>query len=153
MADERKRLVVEADYAAALGIALFAFATLELEATWCCEQMQVGSLDALEERTAGRVADTLVHLVRALPPSADRDRLLKSSQRFQSLVEVRNALFHARPMGLGETNVLSRNGDPWTVAEITHAADQFARCAESLNASLHYYLAPMKSEVEIGSQG
>ena len=147
MADERNRLVVEADYAAALGMALFAFATLELGATWCCEQMEAGSLKELEERTAGRVADTLVHLVRELPPSADRDWLLKSSQRFQSLVQVRNALFHARPMGHGNTNVLSRDGDPWTVPEITNAADQFARCAESLNASLHSYLVPLNSRV------
>lgn len=150
MADERKRLVVEADYAAALGIALYAFATLELEATLCCEQMEAGSMEALEERTAGRVADTLVHLVRALEPSAERDQLLASSQRFRSLVQVRNALFHARPMALGDTNVLSRNGDPWTVAEITNAADQFARCAQSLNGSLHQYLAPMKSDLTEG---
>jgi hypothetical protein len=142
MPDERERLVVEPDYAAALGMALFAFAMLESQATWCCELMHPGSLDALEGRTAGRVADTLVHLAGNLPASPDGERLRNASQRFEELVQVRNALFHAKPMAVGETNVLSRNGDPWTLNEINNAADQFARCGETLNALLHSYLAP-----------
>jgi hypothetical protein len=146
MADERKRLVVEPAYAASLGVALFAFAMLEAEATWCCELMQAGSLDELEDRTAGRVADTLVRLVKSLPPSKDRDRLRTASDRFQELVRVRNALFHSKPMGLGKTNVLSRNGDGWTIGEIDNAADQFARCGEVLDAHLHSYLVPLKEQ-------
>ena len=80
-----------------IGIALFAFATLKLEATWCCEQMQPGSLDALEERRAGSVADTLTQVAQGLPSSGGRDGLVSASQRFQSLVKVRNSLFYARP--------------------------------------------------------
>ena len=140
MPNERQKLLVDAEYAAALGIALFAFATLELAATWCCEQMQPGGLDALEERTADRVADTLTHLARGLPSARGRDELVSASQRFQSLVQVRNSLFHARPMRVGATNVLARSGDPWTLSEITNAADQFTQCGEALNASLGSYL-------------
>jgi hypothetical protein len=146
MADDRKRLVVEPAYAASLGIALFAFAMLEFEATWCCEQMHPGSLEELEERTAGRVADTLVRLVKTLPPSPDGDRLRSASARFQELVRVRNSLFHSRPMSIDDTNVLSRNGDEWTIDEINNAADQFVRCGEALNASLHSYLGPLSKQ-------
>jgi hypothetical protein len=146
MADERKKLLVEPAYAASLGLALFAFAMLESEATWCCELMQEGSLNELEDRTAGRVADTLVRLVKLLPPSTDCDRLRTASYRFQELVRVRNALFHSKPMGVGKTNVLSRNGDGWTIDEIDNAADQFAKCGEVLSAHLHSYLVPLKAQ-------
>ena len=144
MADERLTLVVEADYAAALGMALFAFATLESEAIWCCEQIEIGSIRDLDDRTAGNVAERLANLLRTLAPSPDRERLSAAAARFQALVKTRNLLFHSKPVGLGQTNVLSRRGDPWTLSEINDAADSFAKCAEVLNSLLNSYLTPLK---------
>lgn len=144
MADERLKLVVDPAYSAALGMVLFSFAMLESQAIWCCEQIQPGSIEALDDRTAGNVADRLVKLIQLLPASPDRDRLVGAAARFRSLVTMRNSLFHAKPIGIGKTNILSRKGDPWRLDEISDAADLFAKCSETLSALLHSYLAPLK---------
>jgi hypothetical protein len=70
MPDERLRIPVHPDYASAIGLAVYCFASLEWDAVWCCEAIERGSVDGLEDRNAGREGDTLFHLVKRLDSSA-----------------------------------------------------------------------------------
>lgn len=130
----RLRVTLEPDYAAALGLALYCFATLEWNAVWCCERMEARSIEALEDRTAGRVADTLIHLSGRLPASADQADLNEAAERFRTLVATRNNLVHAKP-GTDQhgKQALFRHGDQWTEAELADVADQFTACSMRLN--------------------
>ena len=138
MQGDRFKVQVEADYTAALGLAVFAFASLEWNAIRCCERIEPESIEALNDRTAGRVADTLRHLVGNLPPSAARDQLDAAAASFQALVRSRNNLLHARPgvNGAGEQR-LFRDGDQWTLDELEAVADAFTACSIRLGAWLH----------------
>ena len=40
MKDDRLRIPVAADYAAAIGLAAYVFACLEWDAVWCCERIK-----------------------------------------------------------------------------------------------------------------
>lgn len=92
-----------------------------------CERLRPGILEELDDRTAGRVADTLVGLVRDRPP------LLAAAVRFRALVRSRNNLLHARP-GFDDHGVarLFRDGDAWSIGEIQAIARAFADCASDM---------------------
>ena len=142
MKDARLRVTLDRDYAAALGLALYCFATLEWNAVWCCERIEAGSVDELEERTAGRVADTLVHLAGQLAPSEPQADLHAAAIRFRDLVATRNNLVHAKPGTAHDgTQALFRHGDQWTAAELANIADQFTTCSNRLNQALYGFLA------------
>jgi hypothetical protein len=138
---ERLRIQVDPAYASALGLAVYCFAILEWNAVWCCERMEPGSIENLEDRTAGRVADTLLHLVQRLNPSKEQAELRKASEAFRSLVGTRNNLVHAKPgtAADGEQR-LYRHGDEWTPAELEAVADAFAKCGIQLGRALHVLL-------------
>ncbi len=124
---------VDESYTSALGVAVFAFAGLEWNAIQCCERIEPGSIDALNDRTAGRVADTLRHLVRELPPSEARARLEPAAIEFQALVRSRNNLLHAKPgLNAAGEQRLFRDGDQWTLEELHGIARAFAACARRL---------------------
>ena len=137
MKDDRFRIAVDPGYTSALGLAVYAFASLEWNAVQCCERIAPGSIEALSERTAGRVADTLRHLAKSLPPSDGQEALEQAAADFQAYSRTRNNLLHAKPgtNGAGEAR-LFRDGDQWTLEEIESVADAFTRCGMRLAAWL-----------------
>lgn len=142
MKGARLRITLEPGYAAALGLALYCFATLEWNAVWCCERIEAGSIDELEDRTAGRVADTLVHLAGRLPRSDEQEDFHVAAIRFRDLVSTRNNLVHAKPGTAHDgRQALFRHGDQWTEAELADVADQFITCTAKLNQALYGFLA------------
>jgi hypothetical protein len=137
MKDQRLSIPVHPDYASALGLAVYCFASLEWNAVRCCERIEPGSIDSLEERTAGRVADTLLHLVKRLGPSGGQAALQDAATDFRFLVGTRNNLVHAKPGTAPDgTQGLFRHGDHWTIAELEAVADAFAACAARLDQAL-----------------
>ena len=138
MKNDRLKVSVRTDYAAALGLAVYCFALLEWNAIWCCERIQSGSMRNLSDRTAGRVADTLVHLVGTLDRSDKQVELSKAAADFRFLVGTRNNLVHAKPgTGSHEEQALFRHGDQWTLTELEAVADAFTACSLRLNDALH----------------
>lgn len=150
--DERLRISVHPEYTAALGLAVYCFASLEWNAVWCCERIERGSIDSLEDRTAGRVADTLVHLVKRLEPSEEQLELERAAADFRFLVGTRNNLVHAKPGTASDgAHVLLRHGDQWTLAELMRVADAFAACSLRLDRARHGYLDdhPVKGHLNV----
>lgn len=138
MPAERLLVPIDADYTSALGLAVYCFASLEWNAVWCCERIDPGSINGLEDRTAGRVADTLVHLVARLDDSDDRTKLERAAANFRDLVATRNNLVHSKPgTAFDGSQGLFRHGDHWTIAELERTADAFTRCSLKLNHALH----------------
>ena len=138
MNDERLRIPVHPDYTSALGVAVYCFASLEWNAVWCCERIEPGSIESLEDRTAGRVADTLLHLVKGLKPSQEQLELEGAAADFRFLVGTRNNLVHAKPGTAPDgAHVLLRHGDQWTLAELMRVADAFAACSLRLDRAWH----------------
>jgi hypothetical protein len=134
---DRSSIPVDPAYASALGLAVYCFATLEWNAVLCCERLELGSIEDLEERTAGRVADTLVHLAKQIGDTGGEVELQRAAGDFRFLVGTRNNLVHAKPGSTpdGEQR-LFRHGDPWTIAELEGVADAFAACSARLAAAL-----------------
>ena len=136
---------VGSDYTAALGLAIFCFADLEWNAIRCCERIEPGSMEDLFERTAGRVADTLLHLVERVEASPEQIGLKQAAARFRDLVGTRNNLVHAKPGATNEgASMLFRHGDPWTLAELDHVAQAFSACSARLNVGLQGLLSPSR---------
>lgn len=126
---------LEPDYARAVGVAVFAFAMLEASAVRGCEALRPGIMAELEDRTAGRIADTLLSLCRQ--HDADAGKLADAASRFTMLVRSRNNLLHAQPgRGADGAPRLLRTGDAWNTAEITAIAGAFADCAQAMSAAL-----------------
>ena len=135
--DDRLTLRIARPYAEAIGIAVFAFARLEWTAVQCCQALEPGSIEALSDRTAGRVADTLKHLARSLPESPRRARLLEQADAFQAYTRTRNNLLHARPgTDAAGDACLYRDGDAWTLSELHAVANAFVACGTRLEALL-----------------
>lgn len=142
MKNERLRVPVHPDYASALGLAVYCFARLEWNAVWCCERIEPGSVESLADRTAGRVADTLLHLVERLGGSAEQAALKSAAADFHFLVGTRNNLVHAKPgTAAGGEQALFRHGDQWTLSELEGVADAFTACSTRLNHALHGVLS------------
>ena len=134
--------LLEAGYAAALGRAVYCFASLEWTAVNCCERLQPGCMDDLSERTAGRIADTLIHLIKRLPVSAEHKALHEAARDFEALVGTRNNLVHAKPGRTAEgTEALFRHGDQWLLEELERVADRFTDCSRKLDQALAALLA------------
>jgi hypothetical protein len=134
---ERTGPRIHPDYASALGLAVYSFASLEWAAVCCCERLEAGSIDRLEDRTAGRVADTLLRLVNELEPSTHRGEMQVAATDFRFLVSTRNNLVHAKPGTAADgSQGLFRHGDHWTTAELQAVADSFNRCRLRLDNSL-----------------
>jgi hypothetical protein len=141
MKNDRLRVPVRIEYASALGLAVYCFASLEWNAVWCCDRIQAGSVENLSDRTAGRVADTLVHLVGTLEHSEEQVGLSSAAADFRSLVGTRNNLVHAKPATAADgEQALYRHGDQWTLTELEAVADAFAACSLKLNQALHGFL-------------
>lgn len=137
MTDERLLVSVRPDYASAIGLAVYCFARLEWHAIWCCERIDPGSMIELEDRTAGQVADTLLHLVKGLGGSDEEQDLRAAAADFHALVGTRNNLVHAKPgISISGEQALYRHGDQWLLSELESVADAFARCSTRLDKAL-----------------
>lgn len=146
MKNDRLDVPVRAEYASAVGLAVYCFAGLEWNAVWCCERIEPGSMEDLADRTAGRVADTLVHLVQGLEHSAKQSDLESGALEFRALVGARNNLVHAKPETVHDgEQALFRHGDQWTLSELEAVADAFATCGNRLDQALHGLLAERSS--------
>jgi hypothetical protein len=133
----RSSIPVDPAYASALGLAVYCFASLEWNAVLTCERLEPGSMEGLEDRTAGRVADTLVHLAKPLGGSEANLELQRAAADFRFLVGTRNNLVHAKPGSTPDgAQRLFRHGDPWTLAELEGVADAFAACSARLGTAL-----------------
>jgi len=135
--NDRLKILVEPAYASALGLAVYAFAGAEWNAIRCCERIRPGSVDALMDRTAGRVADTLASLAGTLSHAAGRQELEGAAADFRAYVSTRNNLLHAKPGVDAEgRDRLFRDGDQWTIGEMERVADAFSACSLRLAAWL-----------------
>lgn len=124
-------------YAAAVGRAIYGFACLEWTAVQCCERLRPGALDELSDRTAGRIADTLIHLLGRPEAPPVTEPVLKAARDFEFLVGTRNNLVHARPGQAPDgTEALFRDGDQWTLDELDRVAATFAACERVLADAL-----------------
>ncbi|GAA4021859.1 hypothetical protein GCM10022280_23060 [Sphingomonas swuensis] len=142
MEDDRLKVGLRPDYAEALGLAIYCFANLEWKAVRCCERLEAGSLDLLSDRTAGRIADTLLHLVGAMPASPAQAALRKAARDFEFLVGTRNNLVHAKPgLAPDQSEALFRDGDQWTLGELESVADTFTACGAMFDEALSGILA------------
>ncbi len=136
MIDDQARTSLNPDYAAAIGLAIYCFATLEWTAVSICERIKPGSIDDLEDRTAGRVSDTLLHLVKTLERSAEQRDMQSAAENFKFLVGTRNNLVHAKPgVATDGEQRLFRHGDQWTMEELEGVASAFARCSDQLTSA------------------
>lgn len=133
MKDDRLKIPVDPDYTSALGLAVYAFAGLEWNAIRCCERLEAGSIDALMDRTAGRVADTFLRLTRSIPASETQRDIQQAASDFRAFVGTRNNLMHAKP-GVDQDGRqrLFRDGDQWTIDEMNAVADAFGECGQRL---------------------
>lgn len=137
MRNDRLRIPSNSDYTSALGLAVYCFASLEWNAVWCCERIEPGSIENLADRTAGRVADTLLHLVERLDRSGEQSDLKSAASDFRFLVGTRNNLVHAKPGTAPDgQQSLFRHGDQWTLTELEGVADSFATCSMRLHQAL-----------------
>jgi hypothetical protein len=153
MKDERLIIKVDPDYASALGLAVYCFASLEWNAVRCCEWIEPGSIEALEDRTAGRVADTLVHLVKRIRSNEEQLELENAAADFRFLVGTRNNLVHAKPGSApGGAPALFRHGDQWTLDELQGVADAFASCSMRLDRVLHGLLNDGRPGPPVGGE-
>lgn len=142
MKDDRLRVPVEDVYVHAIGLATYAFATLEWSAVWCCERIAPGAINSLPNKTAGAIAKQFVKFAEGMSVSKDQADLLAAAKDFEVLVEDRNGLMHGKP---GTDNDggqrLFRHGTAWSVEMINDAADRFAACSIRLNSFLYGFLA------------
>lgn len=142
MQDSRKRIPLAADYASALGVAAYCFASCEWNVVWCCERIKPGALQKIVEArlTAGNIADRFTALVKTFPPSTDRQNLAALAAEFTKLVKVRNGILHGKPCTApsGKQQLSSRG--ILEIADLKKAADDFATCSIGLNAVLYGFL-------------
>ena len=107
MTDERLRIPQDPDYFRAIGLATIAFARLEWDAVWCCERLEPGYINTLEERwekgrkksgkTAGEIAKDLQSRLDQIVDSVLRDKAKPFAVKFVDLTKERNGLMHGKP--------------------------------------------------------
>jgi hypothetical protein len=147
MKDDRLRSPVKPDYTAALGLAVFAFATCEWQVVWCIEKIRPGSLSKLvaDERTAGQIAKFFINVTRNMPRSKEREELRQAAETFAQLVDLRNAIVHGKPCTgpNGEARLSSQQA--LEIGDLEAAADAFTACGSELNRQFYGFLSTLTS--------
>lgn len=143
MKDDHKRVPLATDYAQALGVATYCFASCEWNVVWCCERISPGALGHIvdEELTAGRIGKKFKDLVRNMPASPERETLGELASEFLRLVEVRNAILHGKPCTAPSGEQRLSGGRIWEPQDLLDAADAFTACSIKLNQHLHGFVA------------
>ncbi|UMY63918.1 hypothetical protein [Pseudomonas sp. LS.1a] len=144
MKDDRLSIPMDPGYAAALGVALYAFGRLEWDVIWCCERMEPGSITKLTELTSGVVKKRFRKLSEQIEDDALRTSLLQAADQFDPLVDIRNDFVHGNPFtdSDGGQRVGGKNGT-WTVERLEEAADEFTTCSRVFNAFVHGALSDL----------
>lgn len=144
MSDDRLRVPQDPDYFHAIGLAAVAFARLEWNAVWCCNQLQENYIQTIErqKKTAGIIGSDLKHLFLRVSDKDLRAKVVPFADEFKLIVADRNALMHGKP-GTGRTGEqrLFRHDNEWTIANINDFSDRCVRLGEHLNALFHNELA------------
>ena len=143
MSNDRDRLVIDDEYAHALGVAAYCFAICEWNAVWCAEKLQAGYVITIEaeRKTAGRIATELEALTANISDAAIRLRGANAAADFVRVTKERNGLLHGKPgTAPGGEQRLFRNTGEWTIAAINRFADEAAACSIELNDLLHNHL-------------
>lgn len=143
MRDDRLRQQVGSDYAAALGLAAYCFASCEWNVVWCTERISPGSLKRItgDEMTAGRIARFFINVTRNMPRLPERDELQSLAATFAELVLLRNRIAHGKPCSgpSGESRLSAQS--ILEISDLEEAADAFSTCSIALNRMLHGFLA------------
>jgi hypothetical protein len=144
MKDDRNRIPLAADYASALGVAAYCFASCEWNVVWCCERIKPGSLNESirKKLTAGGIAKRFTDLIKNMPPSKERKELEALAVEFARLVEVRNGIAHGKPCTAPSGEQRLSSASIVEIADLKRAADEFAACSISLNTVLYGFLKP-----------
>ena len=143
MKNDRKREPVKSDDTVAPSLAAFCFATCEWNVVWCCERIKPGSLKRFvgDELTAGKIGKRFIDIVRNMPRFHVREQLEKLAVIFLSLIELRNAILHAKPCTGPSEEARLHSRKVIEIADLEDAADQFEDCSIKLNRLLHGFLA------------
>lgn len=129
--------MIDDAYAQALGRALWAFATLEWNSAHSCEKIRPGYLNNLKKKTAGKIADDLIELVRTARPTVWMSHEA-ACREFKDLVDLRNRIMHGRPGTApnGDQRLFDK-GAPFAISNIDIAASQFTACLRQITDMLH----------------
>jgi hypothetical protein len=143
MKNDRLRQPLNPDYAHALGHAAYCFALCEWQVVWCCQKIRPGSLSRIvgEELTAGKIAKRFLDLTRNMRPSADREKLKGSAEKFAALVRRRNEIFHGKPCTGPSGEARLSGATVIEIPDLEDAAGAFSECAIELNQSFYGFLA------------
>ena len=90
---------------------------------------------------AGKIAKRFLDITRNMPPSAGREKLKASAERFATLVETRNQILHGKPCTgpNGESRLSSSK--VLEIPDLENAADAFSQCSIELNEQFYGFLA------------
>lgn len=140
MENDRLRVPVDPDYAAALGLATYCFASLEWNAVSCGDKLRPGYVNLVPRKTAGEIAKDVCAFADMIADRDKRARFRTAAEEFKRLVERRNALMHANPATVDGRQRLVRDGFPWNPAGLEELADEFTACSLELNELHHHVL-------------
>lgn len=148
MCSERTRVPHDPDYFHAVGLAVISFARLEWNAVWCCQRLQPNYIDAVEQKTAGAIANDFTKLCTRISDQSLRCKIAPLANEFKAVVKERNALMHGKP---GTTpngdQRLFRHGSELSLSDVNAFSDRCVKAGEPLNALLHNELSEPKSVV------
>ncbi len=138
MDGDRLRVVVADEYIASLGRAVYAFSLLEWNIIWCLERMVPSDIGSVSRKMSMQISKKFSRISQKILDSNLRDQCITVSTEFELLVKKRNALLHAKPgTATDGSQLLFRNGNPWTISAIDALADEFAALSIKANALLH----------------
>ena len=143
MHNDRLRSPVKSDYAHAVGLAVYTFATCEWQVVWCSEKIRPGSLSKLttDERTAGKIAKFFIDLTRNMPKSKEREELRKAAETFARLVDIRNSIVHGKPCTGPNGEARLSSPHVLEIPDLEKAADAFTTCGIELNRLFYGFLS------------
>ena len=134
MKDDRLLVLANEKDLLALGRAAFVFAQLEWQVVWCLEKLKPNYVRRLGRKTAGNIANDFQNAVSALTDAKLQTALAPSATEFKRLVDHRNAIMHGKPGTAPDgSQLLFRQGTPWTQKRLEDIADDFAACNRVLN--------------------
>jgi hypothetical protein len=134
VSEERNRVVLASDYAAALGQALYCFAVCEWNAVYCIQKHKPGYVTGAFSSTQTTMAGTVAQKLLSISNDLKKKEWQDAAELFQDLVnKKRNPLVHAKPgtNSAGEQR-LFYFGYEWTIERVHKVADEFASCGITL---------------------
>jgi hypothetical protein len=140
MSDERTLVPQDAEYFHAIGLAAVAFARLEWDAVWCCERLDPGYINTIEQKkkTAGTIAGDLVGFFERIDDVRLKAKVVPFAQEFVAVVVERNGLLHGKPATAPNGDQrLFRHGEEWSVPKVQAFADRCVVAGTPLNALLY----------------